>query len=142
MRVEVVETRQRRAYLPFAGLVLGDRAGRHQQVIQRVRKRRGLIGKILQHHAERNVNLVDVEAVITGVLFLVLHRADDGEGIVGDVKRLADGGPGGEKLLFGLAAEEGHAALLAEVVPIVKAPLGHADAPDLCEGGKRTRDDE
>src|SRR5208282_2264238 len=100
------------------------------------------VGKVPQHDAEGHVNLVDVEAVVARILVLMLHHSNHGEGSVGNIEGLPNGRASGKQLLVRLAAQEGHAASLRLVVPVVKAPLRHVDAANLGEAGKRTGDNE
>src|SRR6267142_794832 len=99
-----------------------------------------LVGKIAAHCVKGNEDFARVEAVVTGILFLGLHDADDGirNGVHPD--RLTECFPFGEELLFCVAAEESDVAGFFVVLIVVEAALGGGDAANFLKGRKSADD--
>src|SRR5581483_2170665 len=114
--------------------MLSYRFRRHQQLVERIWRRRWFVGKILSHHRERNKYFVDVPAVVARVLFLLRHHPEDGVWDVVEVDRLIDGVSHGKQLLGGVAAQESDSASFVQVFPVVEAAATHIQAADLAEG--------
>ncbi len=105
--IEIVDPAERRQYLAFAGFVLLHRLGRHQQTgPSRAALAGGLLGKSLCMAEIGDKDLVDIEAVVAGVLVLGLHHPNDFVGNVIQIDGFADGIAPAKQLLLDLSAEE------------------------------------
>ena len=77
--------------LSLAGFVVLDGAWHDQQLVEGVGRARRLIGELAPHGGEGDEDFIDVPPVVTGVLFLGRHDADNGEGYVVEVDELPHG---------------------------------------------------
>src|SRR5713226_2262312 len=108
-------------------------SGRDQQLIEGCGCPWRLIRKIAPHGRERNKYLADVPAVVTGVLLLGGHYADDVVRERIQVNSFANRIPAGEKLLGRVTAQKRHAARLLLIVPVIEAALAHVEAANVSE---------
>src|ERR1700722_8777433 len=108
-----------------------DRAWDDEQLIESLGSARRLIGKVAAHRGERDENFVDVPAVVAGILLLRRHDADHGERYVVEIDELANGGPAGKELLFGIGTEERDAPFFGDVILIVEAAFADVEAANL-----------
>ena len=81
-----------------------------------------------------NEDLVDVEAVVAGVLVLGLHYADDLVRNVVEVNVFADGVAAGEELFAHFRAQKCDPTALGHVVPVVEAAFADVDGPHFGKG--------
>ena len=133
-RIEVMQLAERRADFVFAGLMLFNRLGSDQKMIECSRRAGRLIREIPPHRGKRDEDFIHVPAVVAGVLFFGGHDSNYGKRKIVQIERLPDGISSREKLLGGIGANECYAARLMHVRPIVEAAVSHVEAANV---GKR-----
>src|SRR5579863_9005317 len=129
--IEIVHLSQCDADFPFASLVLLVGLGRDQQLVKSGRSAWRFVWEVAAHGAEGNENLVHVEAVVTGILFFLLHHSDYGVGEIVQINVFAHGIAAREELFGGVTAEESDATAFAIVIPIIETTLADAEAADV-----------
>jgi hypothetical protein len=114
--------------------VLIEGRGHNENAIEGVRRVRRLVGEVALHGRVRDEELIDVAAVVTGILIFGGHYSNNKIGKIANLDGLADGIVGREELLLGFGAEDDDAAALLLVFPTVKATFGNIDGADVSEG--------
>ena len=140
--VEAVQAREGAADLAETGLMHGERAGLDDQLIDGLGRQRRRLGQVADHGRERDEDLVDIAAVIAGVLLLVLHHANDLVGPAVDGNLLAQRFTRREQLFPRLGAEESDAARLALVLPGEETALGGGQVAKPLIGRLRSADQQ
>jgi hypothetical protein len=78
--------------LSFASFMVLDGARHDQQLIESFGRTRRLVWELPPHRGERDEDFVDVPPVVTRVLFLGRHHADNSKGNVIEIDELPEGG--------------------------------------------------
>ena len=130
-RIEMVQAAKRAANLVDAIQVCFERPGGNEQAVHAVLYRRRLVWEVAAHGIEGNENFSGVETVVTRVLLLGLHDANDHVRNAVHPDRLAHGLPLGEELLLRVAAEKRHVARLGIVFIVVESSLRRSHAANV-----------
>ncbi len=92
------------------------------------------IGKIALHGRVGNEDLVDVAAVVAGILVFLFHHANHDVRETVQLDGFTDGFPGAEQLRLRFRSEDRNAARLLLIFPAVEAALFDIDRTNVCKG--------
>ena len=133
-RIEVMQTAERVADLLHAIGMRFQRPGCNEEPVHAVLDGRRLVGEIAAHGVEGEENLSHIRTVVTGILVLGLHDADDGVRNAIHPNRLAKSFAIREELLLCVAAEERDVTSFRIVLFVVKPAFRDGDAANFGKG--------
>src|SRR5690349_10478425 len=107
--------------------------GSDQHTVERMHRVWRLVREVLPHRSVGHEDLIDVEAVIAGVLVFLLHYPDDRVRNVSEVDRLPDRGATWKQLLANVSPDESDVTSLSKILIVIEAAFADLDGSDLGE---------
>src|SRR5581483_9265261 len=113
-----------------------------KKLVERGACARWFVRKITPHGGEWQKHFVDIPAVVTGVLLLLLHDSNYGIWEIVEINVFSYRIATGKKLLRRVRSQEGDTPAFAHVVPVVEAALAYIQGTDVAEWRIRSSNGE